>query len=111
VDQHVGPGRGCLLELVEMLKPGDELRRRLLDTMLQELVNAEAAAHIGAASHERSDSRTTQRNGILDKLVTTGVRPSRSRPEDFRTGSFLAAAGGSSGGAAGNHSAGARPPQ
>jgi hypothetical protein len=65
-----------------MLKPGDELRRRLLDTMLQELVNAEAAAHIGAAVHERSDSRTTQCNGTLDKLFTTGVGPSRSRPED-----------------------------
>jgi hypothetical protein len=65
-----------------MLKRGDELRRRRLTTMLQGLVDAEVAAHIGAALHERSDSRTTQRNGTLDKLFTTGVGPSRQRPED-----------------------------
>ena len=37
------------------------LMRRLLNTMLQELVDAEATAHIGAAPHERTEERTTQR--------------------------------------------------
>lgn len=37
--------------------------RRLLLTMLQAVIEAEAAAHIGAGPHERTDTRTTQRNG------------------------------------------------
>jgi len=64
--------QSALLELVEMLKTGDggELMRRLLTTILQELVDAEATAFIGAEPHHRTESRTTQRNGTRDKLVT-----------------------------------------
>jgi hypothetical protein len=45
--------------------------RRLLLTMLQAMSDAEATAHVGAAPHERTESRTTQRNGTRDKLVAT----------------------------------------
>jgi putative transposase len=67
--------QSALLELLEMLKAGDdgESMRRLLGTMLQALVDAEATAAIGAGPHERTYTRTTQRNGSRDKLVTTGV--------------------------------------
>ena len=43
--------QSALLELVEMLKTGDggELMRRLLTTILQELVDAEATAFIGVS--------------------------------------------------------------
>jgi len=48
--------------------------RRLLHTILQALIDAEASAHIGADPHERFDARTTHRNG------TPARRPSRPRP-------------------------------
>jgi hypothetical protein len=57
-----------------VLKTSDasELMLRLLATMLQELVDAEASAFIGALPHERTEVRTTQRNGTRAKVVTTG---------------------------------------
>ena len=65
--------QSALLELTEALRSADggELMRRLLHTMLQALIDAEATAHIGAGPHERTDTRTTQRNGTRDKLVAT----------------------------------------
>jgi putative transposase len=65
--------QSALLELVEMMRSadGNDLMRRLLGTMLQALVDAEATGHIGAEPHERTDARTTQRNGTRDKTVTT----------------------------------------
>ena len=85
--------QSALLELVEMLKAGDdgELMRRLLVTMLQALVDAEATAFIGAEPHERSETRTTQRNGTRDKLVTTGVGDLTVKIPKTRTGSFFPA--------------------
>jgi putative transposase len=85
--------QSALLELVEMLKSGDdgELMRRLLTTMLQALVDAEATAFIGAEPHERTDTRTTQRNGTRDKLVTTAAGDLTVKIPKTRTGSFFPA--------------------
>jgi hypothetical protein len=65
--------QSALLELSEALRSADsgELMRRLLHTMLQALIDAEATAQIGAGPHERTDTRTTQRNGTRDKLVAS----------------------------------------
>jgi putative transposase len=65
--------------------------RRLLGTMLQELVEAEASSVIGALPHERTEARTTQRNGSRDKLVTTGVGDVTVKIPKTRTGSFFPA--------------------
>ncbi|MHB1329871.1 MAG: IS256 family transposase [Gemmatimonadales bacterium] len=83
----------ALLEMIEMLRTADggELMRRLLGGMLQGVVDAEAAAHIGAQLHERTDARTTQRNGTRDKLVTTGVGDLTVKIPKVRTGSFFPA--------------------
>jgi putative transposase len=83
----------ALLEMVEMLRTADggELMRRLLGGMLQAVVDAEAAAHIGAGLHERSDARTTQRNGTRDKLVTTATGDLTVKIPKVRTGSFFPA--------------------
>jgi len=85
--------QSALLELVEMLKAGDdgELMRRLLGTMLQALVDAEATAFIGAEPHERTETRTTQRNGSREKMVTTGVGDLTVKIPKTRTGSFFPA--------------------
>ena len=47
--------QSALLELLEMMRSADagELMRRLLGTMLQELVDAEATAFIGAGPQQR----------------------------------------------------------
>jgi putative transposase len=80
-----------LLELAEMLQHADggDLMRRLLETMLQSLVEAQATAHIGAGVHERTDTRTTQRNGSRPKTVTTGVGDVTVKIPKTRTGSFF----------------------
>jgi len=64
--------RSALLNLLEMMRSADagELMRRLLGTKLQELVDAEATAFIGAGARQRS---TTQRNGTRDMTVTTST--------------------------------------
>ncbi|GAA4309773.1 IS256 family transposase [Klenkia terrae] len=53
--------QSALLELSEALRTADsgELMRRLLHTMLQALIDAEATAQIGAGPHERTGTRTT----------------------------------------------------
>jgi putative transposase len=65
--------------------------RRLLGGMLQAVVDAEATAHIGAGVHERTDNRTTQRNGTRDKLVTTAAGDLTVKIPKVRTGSFFPA--------------------
>jgi putative transposase len=76
-----------------MMRSADEgeLMRRLLGTIMQELVDAEATAHIGAELHERTDTRTTQRNGTRDKTVTTAAGDLTVRIPKVRTGSFFPA--------------------
>ena len=53
--------KSALLELTEALNSADggQLMRRLLHTILQALIDAEAAEHIGADQHERTDARRT----------------------------------------------------
>ena len=83
----------ALLETIEMLRTADggELMRRLLGGMLQAVVDAEATSHIGAALHERTDERTTRRNGTRDKVVTTGVGDLTVKIPKLRSGSFFPA--------------------
>ncbi len=83
----------ALLEMIEMLRAADggELMRRLLGGMLQAVVDVEATAHIGALPHERTDARTTQRNGTRDKVVTTAAGDLTVKIPKVRTGSFFPA--------------------
>jgi putative transposase len=85
--------QSALLELVEVMRSadGNDLMRRLLGTMLQALVDAEATAHIGAEPHERSEARTTQRNGTRDKTVTTTAGDLTVKIPKVRSGSFFPA--------------------
>jgi putative transposase len=68
---------------------GGDLMRKLLETMLQSLVDAQATAHIGAEPHERTDARTTQRNGSRPKTVTTASGDVTVKIPKTRTGSFF----------------------
>jgi len=83
--------QSALVEIVEALTNADDgqLMRKTLTAMLQALVDAEATAHIGAEPHERTATRTTQRNGSRDKTVTTGLGDVTVRIPKTRTGSFF----------------------
>ena len=85
--------QSALLDLLEALKAADggDLMQRMLAMMLQELIDAEAPAVIGAGVHERSSVRATQRNGTRDKVVTTGVGDVKVKIPKTRTGSFFPA--------------------
>jgi putative transposase len=83
----------ALLEIIEMLNAADggDVMRVLLGGMLQAVVDAEATSFIGAGPHERTEARTTQRNGIRDKLVTTAAGDLTVKIPKVRTGSFFPA--------------------
>jgi putative transposase len=83
--------QSALLELTDALRSADggEVMRRLLLTMLQALIDAEATAQIGAGPHERTETRTTQRNGTRDKLVATTTGDLTVKIPKLRTGSFF----------------------
>lgn len=63
--------------------------RDILAAALQELIEAELTARIGAAPGERSADRTAQRNGHRPKLVSTPGGDVEVGIPKLRTGSFF----------------------
>ena len=57
--------------------------------MLQALIDAEATARIGADRFERTESRTTQRNGTRDRLLSTKAGDVDLKIPKLRQGSFF----------------------
>ena len=58
--------------------------RRVLEHAMQRLIDAEAAAHIGAGAHERASTRTTYRNWHHERVLGTG-----SGRLELQSGSFF----------------------
>jgi putative transposase len=79
------------LDLLEVMRSADggDLMRRLRPTMLQLLVDAEATAFIGAEPHQRTEARTTHRNGTRDKLIATSTGDIAVRIPKVRAGSLF----------------------
>ena len=67
----------------------DDVFRRLLQAGLQDLVDAEAAAVIGAQRYERTPHRTNRRNGKRLKTVATTAGEVELAIPKLRTGSFF----------------------
>lgn len=63
--------------------------RRMLQAGLQDLVDAEAAARIGAARYQRSEERTTRRNGTRPKALATPAGEVELAIPKLREGSFF----------------------
>ncbi|WP_432021570.1 IS256 family transposase, partial [Streptomyces sp. 1222.5] len=80
-----------LLRLMESLRTADgiELIRVVAQRILQELIEAEATAHIGAELGEHTETRTTMRNGHRAKVVTTQAGDLDLAIPKVRTGSFF----------------------
>ena len=78
--------QSALLEVLEALKAADvdERIRQAATTIYQALIEAELSSVIGAIPHERTESRTGQRNGHRPKTIATtaGGPLRRSRPVD-----------------------------
>ncbi len=83
--------QSALLELTQMLRTADggDLMRQMLGVMLQALVDAEATSVIGAAPHERTEDRTTHRNGTRSKTVSTTAGDLSVKIPKLRQGSFF----------------------
>ncbi|MFJ9609686.1 IS256 family transposase [Kitasatospora sp. NPDC101176] len=80
-----------LLRLMESLRTADgiELIRTLAQRLLQELIEAEATARIGAEPGEHTEARTTWRNGHRGKTLTTQAGDLELAIPKVRTGSFF----------------------
>ncbi|MAT19428.1 MAG: IS256 family transposase [Leifsonia sp.] len=63
--------------------------RRMLQAGLQDLINAEATVKIGAAPHERTQERTTRRNGTRPKTPATPAGEVDLAIPKLREGSFF----------------------
>lgn len=80
-----------LSELLAALKAGEmtDTIRTSLEWILQQLIEAEATAVIGARPHERSESRTNQRNGHRPRLLSTPAGDVELAIPKLRSGSFF----------------------
>jgi putative transposase len=80
-----------LSELLAALKAGDmtDPIRSSLAWVLQQLIEAEATAFIGAGPHERTATRVTQRNGRRPRLLSTPAGDVELEIPKLRQGSFF----------------------
>jgi len=80
----------ALLAELKLTNVTDRIRM-VTETLYQELIDAEATAHIGADRFERSDERTTQRNGTRTRVLTTTAGDLNLKIPKLRQGSFFPA--------------------
>jgi putative transposase len=80
-----------LNELLTAIRAGGDIDvvRQGVALMLQALIDAEATARIGADRFERTDTRTTQRNGTRDRLLSTKAGDVDLKIPKLRQGSFF----------------------
>jgi putative transposase len=78
-------------ELLEAFRAGEgvDLIRDSVRLVMQNLIEVDAAEQIGAGRYERSDARTTQRNGSRPKLISTQAGDVELRIPKLRQGSFF----------------------
>lgn len=83
--------QSALLGLLKEMNDADvtDRIRVAAQRLYQELIDAEATAVIGAGMFERSDERTTWRNGTRPKTITTQAGDLELKIPKLRTGSFF----------------------
>jgi len=83
--------QSALLELLGELKLTDvsDRIRKATETLYQELIDAEAAAFIGAAPYERTSERRAVRNGTRPRVLETTAGQLELKIPKLRTGSFF----------------------
>jgi putative transposase len=83
--------QSALLDLLDALNASDgvDMVRTAVQAILQELIEAEATAVIGAGPHERSESRVVQRNGHRSRILSTTAGDVELAIPKLRAGSFF----------------------
>jgi len=78
-------------DLLAHLGDGDtkDLFKMLVQRGMQDLIDAELTATIGAELHERSESRSNQRNGARTRTLSTPAGDIELRIPKLRVGSFF----------------------
>ena len=85
--------QSAVSELLDAFRAGDgvDLIRESVRMVMQELIETEAAERIGAARYERTESRTTDRNGVRPRVLATQAGDVELRIPKLRKGSFFPA--------------------
>jgi len=85
--------QSALSDLLDAIRAGGsiDVMREAMAFALQELIDLEAAQAIGAGRYERTDERTTHRNGSRSRLLSTKAGDVELRIPKFRQGSFFPA--------------------
>jgi len=83
--------QSALLEVLDALKVADvgDRVRQAAETVYQALIEAELTETIGAALHERTESRINLRNGHRTRILSTTAGDLELRIPKLRTGSFF----------------------
>jgi putative transposase len=81
----------AMTDLLVALRAGGGLDvvREALALVLQALIEAEAAEHIGARPYERTEQRTAHRNGSRSRLLSTKAGDVELKIPKLREGSFF----------------------
>jgi len=81
------------MALVDVLRKGEDPEADFLQEgvrwLIQEVIEAEVSAQIGAGRYERSDERTTQRNGYRTRRWDTRVGTLEVAIPKLRTGTYV----------------------
>jgi transposase-like protein len=81
------------MTLMDVLRKGEEPETDLLQEgvrwLVQQLMEAEVSAEIGAERYERTDARTTQRNGYRPRAWDTRMGTLELAVPKLRTGSYF----------------------
>ncbi len=85
--------QSALTDLLDALRSGGDLdfMREAMQLVLQALIDLEATEVIGAGRYERSDARTTHRNGSRSRLLSTKAGDVELAIPKLRHGSFFPA--------------------
>jgi putative transposase len=85
--------QSALSELLDAVRAGDgeDVLRDAMTLVLQELIELEAEQVIGAGRYERSETRTTHRNGSRTRLLSTKAGDVKLHIPKLREGSFFPA--------------------
>ena len=83
--------QSALTELLDALKSGGDLdfMRRAMEVVLQLLIELEATEKIGAGRYERTETRTTHRNGSRERLLSTKAGDVSLKIPKLREGTFF----------------------
>src|SRR5260370_10927389 len=85
--------QSALTDLLDALRSGGDLDflREAMQLVLQSLIELEATEVIGAARYERSEERSTHRNGARARLLSTKAGDVELAIPKLRHGSFFPA--------------------